>query len=89
MFLLDVDGDGLDDLVYNLRDGLVNAVYVGLSTRNSGFLFTPLPMDHGGGVTWDQYQTLIGDFDGDGRDDMAWTHPAATNRLFVARSIME
>lgn len=87
--LLDLDGDGLDDMVINHRDGLVNAVYAGLSTHNNGFLFTPLPMDHPGTVTWDQYQTLIGDFNGDGRQDMAWTHPAATNRLYVALSVMD
>jgi hypothetical protein len=87
--LLDLDGDGQDDLVLNHKAGLVNAVYVGLSTHSNGFLFTPLPMDHPGGVTWDQYQTLAGDFDGDGRQDMAWTHPAATNRLFVALSVMD
>ena len=88
MHLLDLDGDGLQDLVLNHLNGLVNAVYVGLSTHNNGFLFTPLPMDHPGGVSWDQYQTLTGDFDGDGRQDMAWTHPAATNRLFIALSAM-
>ncbi|MBE0564528.1 MAG: thiol-activated cytolysin family protein [Krumholzibacteria bacterium] len=88
-YLLDIDGDGLQDIVLNHQDGLVNAVYVGLSTHSNGFLFTPLAMDHPYRVSWDQYQTLVGDFDGDGRQDMAWTHPAATNRLFVGLSAID
>ncbi|MCP4571677.1 MAG: VCBS repeat-containing protein [bacterium] len=85
----DLDGDGMQDLVFNRRTNLVNTVYVGLSTRRSGFLFTPLDMEHPSGETCDQYQLLTGDFDGDGRQDMAWYHPAATNRLYVALSVMD
>lgn len=87
--LLDLDGDGMEDMVMNRLTNLVNAVYVGLSTRRSGFLFTPLDMEHPAGVTWDQYQLLTGDFDGDGRQDLAWNHAAATNRLYVALSVMD
>ncbi len=86
--LLDLDGDGRQDLVMNRLTNLVNAVYVGLSTQSSGFLFTPLDMEHPAGVTWDQYQLLSGDFNGDGRQDLAWNHAAVTNRIFVALSVV-
>ena len=82
--LADVDGDGRKDLVFIGRDGTRLTLDVGLATEGSNFLFTPVPMEHPATVSWEQYQMLVGDFDGDGRDDVLWNLPAVTNRIFVA-----
>ena len=82
--LVDVDGDGKKDLLLNERDGTINRVNVGLATDASNFVFTPVPMTHPATVSWEQYSTFVGDFDGDGREDVLWSLPAATNRIFVA-----
>lgn len=82
--LADVDGDGREDFVYVERDGTLLSLVVGLATESSSFLFTTVPMEHPAVVSWEQYQMLTGDFDGDGRDDLLWNLPAVTNRTFVA-----
>lgn len=40
-------------------------------------------MEYRSAVTWDRYQVLTGDLDGDGCVDIAWYDPVATNRIFV------
>ena len=82
--LADVDGDGRQDLVLIERDGTRLALNVGLATETSNFLFTTVPMEHPEAVSWEQYQMRVGDFDGDGREDLLWNLPAATTRTFVA-----
>lgn len=82
--LADVDGDGRKDLVLIGRDGTKLTLDVGLATEGSNFLFVTVPMEHPTAVPWEQYTMLVGDFDGDGRDDMLWSLPAVTSRIFVA-----
>ncbi|MEN0067797.1 MAG: thiol-activated cytolysin family protein, partial [Myxococcota bacterium] len=83
----DFDGDGTDDLLWNhLRDD-TNAFYVGYGGPG-GVLDLGEPIDHPAAPTgsWGSYEVHIGDFDGDGLDDVLWNRKGATNEWFVARS---
>jgi hypothetical protein len=82
----DFDGDGLDDIVTFLRSAYVGSnqdgdVYVALNT-GSGFVFAGL---------WQEYFCVgdetpdVGDFDGDGRDDVV-TFVPDTGKVWVALS---
>ncbi|HEY0639994.1 MAG TPA: FG-GAP-like repeat-containing protein [Pseudonocardiaceae bacterium] len=77
----DVNGDGRDDLVTFTR-GTTGDVFVALST-GSGF---------GPGVKWHDWfavgaeQPRVGDFNGDGRDDIATFTTNAAADVFVALS---
>jgi Thiol-activated cytolysin/FG-GAP-like repeat len=85
VLLADVDGDGHEDLVFNVDTAGVNRAFVALATPSGGFDFSPLPQDHP--VTsenWSQFTWFVADVNGDKRADLVWVHPAATNRIYVA-----
>jgi len=85
VLLADVDGDGHQDLVFNVDTAGVNRTFVALATPSGGFDFSPLPQDHP--VTsenWAQFTWFVADVNGDKRADLVWVHPAATNRIYVA-----
>ncbi|MDZ7704926.1 MAG: thiol-activated cytolysin family protein [Trueperaceae bacterium] len=90
-YLADVNGDGRDDLVWtggadtpvNLN---IKRIYVGLGTDNTlgPIDFTRVGQDHPQILNWDNYDTVMGDVDGDGLDDIIWVRPeGTTNRIFV------
>ena len=80
-----MDGDGDADIVWNLRSASVNNVYVSLGQGDGTFDFSTVKVDHPDtGTNWNQYQMFTGDVNGDGRADIIWTWPAATNRVYVA-----
>jgi hypothetical protein len=78
----DFNGDGKDDIVTFTRGG-TGDVYVALST---GYSFT------GTGVKWHDYfaagyeTPAVGDFNGDGKDDIATFTRSTTADVYVARS---
>jgi hypothetical protein len=78
----DFNGDGRDDIVTFTR-GAAADVYVALSTRSS---FS------GTGVKWHDYfavgreTPLVGDFNGDGKDDIATFTKGASADVYVALS---
>ena len=81
----DVDGDGDADIVWNLRSATVNNVYVSLGQGDGTFDFSTVKVPHPDTSTnWSQYQMFTGDVNGDGRDDIIWSWPAATNRVYTA-----
>ena len=81
----DVDGDGDADIVWNLRQAAVNNVYVSLGRGDGTFDFSTVKVPHPDQSTnWSQYQMFTGDVNGDGRDDIVWSWPAATNRVYTA-----
>ncbi|MGH7462549.1 MAG: FG-GAP repeat domain-containing protein, partial [Longimicrobiales bacterium] len=76
MQIADVNGDGRDDLVWNiLNDASANRVYVGLSLVAGGFNFLT-PQDHPTICSWSTYTPLIGDFNRDRASDLLWVNPA-------------
>jgi hypothetical protein len=80
----DVNADGQVDLVWN-STGATNRVYASLGKTDGTFDFSPQNQLHPAtGIDWDQFTMLVADVNGDGRSDVIWNHPAATNRVYVA-----
>jgi hypothetical protein len=81
----DVEGDGDADIIWNLRDATVNNVYVSLGNGDGTFDFSTVKVQHPDQSTnWSQYQMFAGDVNGDGREDIIWVWPGATNRVYTA-----
>lgn len=82
----DVDGDGRQDLIWNLRDGATNEMLVGFGRRD-GLDLDGAPQLHPWPVRdWDAYDLppVVLDVNGDGRDDLVWSRSGPTVRVHVA-----
>jgi hypothetical protein len=77
----DVNGDGRDDLITFTRGAAAN-VYVALSTGTS---FGPSTLWHNWFAAFTE-TPLVGDFNGDGRDDIATLTRGTSNDVYVALS---
>lgn len=81
----DVDGDGDADIIWSARAGPANRTYVSLGKGDGTFDYSALSQLHPDDqANWSQYQMYLGDVNGDGRDDIIWNWPAATNRIYTA-----
>ncbi len=81
----DVDGDGDADLIWGSRAAGVNRTYVSLGEGDGTFDFATVSQLHpDGDPNWSQFRMFVADVNGDGRDDIIWNHPAATNRIYTA-----
>lgn len=80
--VIDVDGDGRDDLAFN-HVGDSNVVYVGMSNGDGSFAWRA-PQGHvNTGWNVAGYEVTVGDLNGDGRDDLLWSgRTAALMRLY-------
>jgi len=82
----DFDGDGDEDIVFNHKSNNSNQIKVGLSEGNGTFYF--LTVSSNPNTTpdgdWQNYKTLIGDFNGDGNIDIAWNSILTSNKLYIA-----
>lgn len=83
----DVDGDGVDDLVWstNATGETVNRVYTALGTGMSDgkYDFSPAMQTHPFQDTWSQFQTFLMDVNGDRHKDMVWVRPGLNTEVYV------
>ncbi|MEL6251698.1 MAG: thiol-activated cytolysin family protein [Bacteroidota bacterium] len=82
----DFDGDGDTDILFNHKSNNSNQVKVGLSDGNGGFSFLSVSnqSETAPDGDWQNYTTLIGDFNGDGKIDIAWNSLKTSNKNFIA-----
>jgi len=78
----DVNGDGRDDIIY--YNPQKDSIYVGLGSSDGTFDFSRLSQGRPQIVDdWSQFTVLIGDINGDKRDDIIWCDNSARNRVYV------
>lgn len=85
--LVDVNGDGRRDLVWNHRDASSNEIAVALGASNGTFgaaVTASHPVNAAEG--WGNYALSTGDFNGDGKSDVVWNNLGALNKSYVALS---
>lgn len=85
--LIDVNGDSRADLVWNHRSAGSNEIAFALGQADGSFA-TPVTAAHPVTATegWGNYTLVTGDFSGDGKTDLAWSHLGAQNKSYVAVS---
>jgi len=83
--LLDVNGDGRKDILLN-RMGAVSRSYIGLGRTNAVFDFSRISQDHPANTQWGQFDILVGDINGDSREDVIYVNADATNTVYVGLS---
>ncbi|MEM1418275.1 MAG: FG-GAP-like repeat-containing protein, partial [Myxococcota bacterium] len=87
VFLTDTNADGRDDLVWNSVDPF-NRSYVSRASVGAPGVFEDAgALDHPLGEGFTRYTTHVGDFDGDGRSDLAWSNlNGVQNRTYLGYS---
>ena len=80
--LLDVNGDGVMDLLQN-HLGVYNRSFIGLGTTSGTFDFSRVSQDHPAVDDWSQFKLLVGDFNGDGQDDIVYNSAGSSNDIYV------
>ncbi|MBK7351432.1 MAG: thiol-activated cytolysin family protein [Gemmatimonadetes bacterium] len=85
--LVDVDNDGRMDLVWNHRGVTSNQLAFALG-QASGTFAAAVVVSHPDTAAegWGNYGFQSGDFNGDGKADVAWNHRGALNKTYVAVS---
>lgn len=87
--MADVNGDGRTDIIWNSLSSGGNSWVVGLANEDGTFTMTA-PVTHpvaNPEAGWQSYDTVVGDFDGDGLIDMAWaTRGSEGNHIYLATS---
>ena len=82
----DVNGDGRMDLVFNERRTApaVNRVHVALANPDGSFtLQSPSDNPNNPSEGWENYNLLVADIDGDGRDDLVWNTIGTNNVVYA------
>jgi hypothetical protein len=74
--LVDVNGDGRADLVFNHRDATGSTVAVALASAGGSFAAPGAAVAAPGTAN---YSLVTGDFNGDGKTDLAWSYTGGTN----------
>jgi len=83
----DMDGDGDDDLVWNLLGGR-NRTFVGFSNGDGTFTLPTTSQNQGS--TWFPYEAFVGDVTNDNKADMIWSVTTdSRNGWYVGRSLIQ
>lgn len=85
LILLDVNGDGRKDLLMNRMD-VVNQSIIGLGRNTGNMDFSRISQMHPGGDQWGQFEILVGDINGDSREDVIYINADASNTVYVGLS---
>ena len=87
-FIGDVDGDGIDDIVWtNQGSGqTISHVFTALGTQTGEYDFSPVKQTNPYQTTWAQYSVQLIDINGDSRKDMIWLKPGANTEIYTALS---
>ncbi len=80
--LMDVNGDGRKDLLINRMD-VVNQSAIGLGRNDGTFDFSRIDQVHPIGDQWGQFEILVGDINGDSREDVIYVNADASNTVYV------
>ncbi|MEZ4703177.1 MAG: thiol-activated cytolysin family protein [Rhodothermales bacterium] len=85
--MADVDGDGDQDIVWNHVSASTNETVVAFSNGDGTFSMGA-PTSHSAQPAngWSQYKVKVGDFNNDGRDDLAWGRVLTTNTTYIGLS---
>jgi VCBS repeat protein len=78
----DFDGDGKTDLALMSGSGSSLTIYLARSNGDGHFTLGS-PQVFGGEANWGIFNPLVGDFNGDGKDDLAFTTVCNTVSLFA------
>ena len=69
----DVNGDGRGDVVWNHIGATINQVAVALGNADGRLVMQPVVSDSAPFAEWSEdFHLVLGDFNGDGRDDLLW-----------------
>ena len=82
----DFDGDCISDLVWNHRSPVTNEVAIGFGVGDGSFRIESYVYPGDTPVDWTKHELLVGDFNGDRRDDLAWNRLDVENEVAVLLS---
>ena len=83
----DVNGNGMQDLIYNHVSSSSNQTVIAFSNGDGTFMMgTPTSHSATPADGWSQYMVKVGDFNNDGRADLAWGRVLATNTTYIGLS---
>lgn len=90
----DFNGDGATDVVWNELSGNSNRFYIGFGGKSGRLRIEPhacggsAPCDLSDARAWGQHRLLTGDFNGDGRADLAWLRAGPTRDAIELHALL-